>query len=153
MRRKKLLLEAGDCAQRHRAEPESCRECSARGDQRDNADGQQQSPEANAGSVQRHDLAVGGQSPEADEHADQHAHGKRKAEHRRKRAEKQQGHGPDAARVPDDKVHQAHELRNEEYESEDGEAQDGVGNYFASNISIEKAHRSAEHILASGEAD
>jgi hypothetical protein len=54
--------------------------------------------------------------------------------------------------VADDEIHQAHELRDKENESEDGEAEDAVGHYFAGNISIEKAHGSAGHILASGAA-
>ena len=39
-----------------------------------------------------------------------------------------------------DKVHQANELRDEEYESEDSQAQDGVGRYFAADVSVEQAH-------------
>jgi hypothetical protein len=55
--------------------------------------------------------------------------------------------------MADDKVHQSDELWDEEYESKDSEAEDAVGDNFACNVSIEKAHNSAEHILAPGEAD
>src|ERR1700683_3803393 len=103
--------------------------------------------------MQRHDLAVSRQTPKADEHADQDANRKRKAEARGDRAKKQQTHGPDAARVPYDEVHQAHELRDEEYKSKDSEAKDAVGHNFARNVSIEKAHNSAGHILAPGAGD
>ena len=46
----------------------------------------------------------------------------------------------EAAGVTHHQVHQADELRDEEYESEDSEAQDGVGRYFAADVSVEQAH-------------
>jgi hypothetical protein len=55
--------------------------------------------------------------------------------------------------VADDEVHQAHELRDEEDERENGEAQKGVGDDLAANVSIEQAHSSAPHILAPGAFD
>ena len=39
-----------------------------------------------------------------------------------------------------DKIHQFHQLRDEENKSEDSEAQRGVRCDFAANISIEQAH-------------
>ena len=57
------------------------------------------------------------------------------------------------ARMTNHKVHQANELRYKKDESKDNEAQEGVGDYFASNISIKQAHSSAGHILASGADD
>ena len=46
--------------------------------------------------------------------------------------------------MPDDYVHQAHELRHEEYESEDGQSQQRVGEDFAANVSVKDAHGGAE---------
>jgi hypothetical protein len=40
-------------------------------------------------------------------------------------------------------IHQSNELRDEEYESEDSEAQDGVRADFATDIFIEQAHNCA----------
>ena len=45
--------------------------------------------------------------------------------------------------VAHDQVHQAHQLRNEKDEGEDGQPQNRVGGYFAAYVSIEKAHKSA----------
>ena len=76
--------------------------------------------------VQRDDFAVGRKAPKADQHSDEHGHGQRERQHRRERAEKKQRDRPDAARMADDQIHQAHKLRNEENKCEDSEAKDGV---------------------------
>ena len=49
--------------------------------------------------------------------------------------------------MADHQIHQAHQLRDEEYESEDSETEDGVRADFAADIFIEKAHMRAR-ILA-----
>jgi hypothetical protein len=42
--------------------------------------------------------------------------------------------------MADDQIHQPDELRNEENESKDSEAEDGVRADFATDIFIEQAH-------------
>jgi hypothetical protein len=42
--------------------------------------------------------------------------------------------------MANDQVHQTHQLRHEENESEDSEAKDRMRGYFAADIFIEQAH-------------
>jgi hypothetical protein len=90
--------------------------------------------------VKRDDLAVRRQSAETDQHADENRHRNRECEDGRKGAEKNEQHCADAAGVADDNVHEANELRNEEYECEDGETEGGVRSDFATDIFVEQAH-------------
>jgi hypothetical protein len=46
--------------------------------------------------------------------------------------------------MPDNYIHQAHELRHEKYESEYGKTQQRVGENFATNVSVKDAHVGAK---------
>jgi len=90
--------------------------------------------------VQRDDLAVGGEPPQANEYSHQSSHRHGEREDRRERAQKEQCDSSDASRVADHEVHQANKLGNKENKSENGQSQDGMGDDFAADIFIEQAH-------------
>ena len=134
------LFEAAQRANRGRADPESKNQGAQAAGEGDEADGHEQTAQADARSVQGDDFAIGGEAAEADEDADQDGHGNGEGENGRQGAEKNQGNGENAAGVTDDEVHEADELRDEEDEGENGQAQQGVGGYFAAYILIYKTH-------------
>ena len=113
---------------------------SLRTDARQRADRKQQAPHADAERVKRHDLAIRREPPEGNQHADQSRHRERKYENRRQGTQEEKSNTASAAGVADDQVHQPHQLRDEKYERKNGEAQQGVGEDFAKDVSVEDAH-------------
>ncbi len=140
LRRKHLIFQAAQRANRSRAQPERQYQRRKPAAQRNESNWHQQTPQADAARMQRHNFAVRGKSAEADQHSDQHGHRNRERQHRRQRAQKNQQHCADAAGVAHHDVHQTDQLRNEKYECEYREAQRGVGGDFATDIFIEQAH-------------
>ena len=127
-------------ANRRGAQPEGQHQRAEAAGERHASNGNQQTAQADARSMQRDDFAVGGEPTQADQHPDQHRHRDGEGQHGRQRTQKYQRDGEHAAGMADHQIHQADELRHEENESKDSEAQDGVRADFATDVFIEEAH-------------
>src|ERR1700689_2540332 len=90
LRGQQFLFELGECAPGQRNQPERKRESEDRAACRDESDGNKQATHADARSVNRNDLAIGGKPAEADKNSDKYSHRNGEREHRRERTEKQE---------------------------------------------------------------
>ena len=95
--------------------------------------------------VERHQFAIGGHAPESNQHAHQQSDGHAKGEHSRKSGQKQLRGLPRPAGMARHHVHHLHELRNKDYECEDDQCKQRVGENLAANMTIKDAHRQEGH--------
>jgi hypothetical protein len=118
--RQDLAFQSSERTQRKGTEPEGKRQCRHRADRSDKANGQQQAPQADARSMERHNFTVGREPAKADQHPDENGHRNREDQHGRQGTQKQKRDGGRPSGVTYHDFHQVYELRNEKYKGEYG---------------------------------
>jgi hypothetical protein len=106
----------------------------------ENRDDAQEGPYAQAAGAHGGDFAVGSETAESDEDADQHAHGNGVGERDRDGEEKDFRNAGQRGAVADDQFEDASEVAGEQDESENGRADQRVGDDFSQNVAGEDAH-------------
>jgi len=124
----------------HRAEPKghAKRDKSTAGSE--NAYGQENAAPADSQRCESDNLTVRGHAAEAQEHSNQHGHGKRKCEDSRKNAKKELEDLGTRTAVTDKQLHQLNKLGHEENECKYGESEECVTKNFTNNIAVQDAH-------------
>ena len=101
---------------------------------------QQDPPAADAESRKGDEFAVGRHPAKPKQDADQDSHGDCESEYAGKGGKKQLQDLAARARVAYEQLHQSYELRDEEHEREDDEAEERMAGDFADDVTVQDAH-------------
>jgi hypothetical protein len=127
-------------AEGERREPEGHERGENGADDCEKADGNENALAADAESGESDDLAVHGHAAEAEKDADEDGHGDGENEKAGDDAEEEIDDLGGGAGMADEDLHEANELGNEEDESENEEAEEGVASDFSGDVAVEDAH-------------
>lgn len=127
-------------AEREGSEPESDEKGERRAYQGENADGKENALATDANGSESDDLAVHGHAAETEKNADEDGHGNGEDENAGDDGEEEGDDLGEGAGVTDEDLHEFDELGNEEDESEDEKAEEGVASNFTGDVTIEDAH-------------
>ena len=103
-------------------------------------DGADEHGHAHAAGADGGDFAVGSQTAQSDEDADEHAHGQRDGEGRRQGIEKDFGNTGQWRAVADDELQQPSQVAHKDNEGEQRHAQQGVRGDFLQDVTGQDAH-------------